>query len=398
MGQAAQPGSADASGQLILYCRGAATNSRDGIYTQGSNQTVTSNYTYTGACSVDIAGEGTQVQGTLSPVGGFSPGPALLSVAPIAFWTGTSGAVIRYQPAHFLAGDPSDLQDQLNAGWPGSSPYGPPPPTSQLGSGLASGELVTAGLKNEYVTVSITTVKPGGWVTGASGTHLCSGPTLTASFQMVQDTSAPPNAVPPLQPTWVPPTVQEALARVHLAAGSIQTTAPNNYVVFAPTCFWIAPPPQGPDIPPLVENVMGPPDPEGESIVYSYYLVVAPSYMVHWSFGDGTTADVPAASSGAGNCVTHYYKQISGEGSVPAAGATVTASQDVTVIAFVGWVDQTGTANYRCVTPGGGLGGTVLVTQADASAACALPAYSRALADVPLPPKPVYQVRAIPVA
>ena len=75
----------------------------------------------------------------------------------------------------------------------------------------------------------------------------------------------------------------------------------------------------------------------------------------------------------------------------------VTAEQDVSVTAFVGWVGGNGSASYECVLPGGGLGGTILTTQAQAENSCSQ-AFADALVDTPLPPKPVYQIRAIPVA
>ena len=56
---------------------------------------------------------------------------------------------------------------------------------------------------------------------------------------------------------------------------------------------------------------------------------------------------------------------------MPAAGATLApANQDVVVTAFVGWVDGNGAANYECVTTGGGLGGAIYSSQADAVSAC----------------------------
>jgi len=69
----------------------------------------------------------------------------------------------------------------------------------------------------------------------------------------------------------------------------------------------------------------------------------------------------------------------------------------VVVTAFVGWIDYQGKTHYECVLPGGTLGGTDLGTQAQAETSCGL-TYPGALVDTPLPAKPVYQVRAIPVA
>ena len=125
---------------------------------------------------------------------------------------------------------------------------------------------------------------------------------------------------------------------------------------------------------------------------------MAPSDTINWNFGDGTTGTSQAEGSGPDEAgVIHYYKQISGEGSVPAAGPTVTATQDVTVTAFVAWVAEDGNAHYGCVTPTGGIGAMSPYTQAAAVAACGT-SYTNALVDAPLPPKPLYQVRAIPVS
>ncbi|MGO8685558.1 MAG: hypothetical protein ACLQT7_00025 [Candidatus Dormibacteria bacterium] len=399
IGEPPQPGSVDANGDLILYCRTPATNSRDGAYTQGANTDGTVNYV--GACSVDIPYEQAQVlsetfreSSSLSQVG-------LVDVSPIAFWTGTIGATIVARPDYFLygsvIGDASNSEDVLGADWASASAYGPAPPGARLGSGLADGGMITAGLANEIVSVQISTDLPGSWYTTASGAHLCQGPELIATFTLQQDSSNPPSETSEVVPTWAPPTEQEALDSLGAAAGQVQTSAPDDYVVFAPTCFWVSPQPVSPPFDAKVENVLGPPDSNGESIVYSYYLDVAPSSTVHWSFGDGTGEDMPASGSGPGSCVSHYYKQVSGEGNVPAVGATVSASQDVVVTAFVGWVDAEGSAHYRCVTTDGGLADTDQGTEAAAVTSCST-TYADALMDTPLPPKPVYQVRAIPVA
>jgi hypothetical protein len=240
------------------------------------------------------------------------------------------------------------------------------------------------------VKVTSDPTTPGTWQNG-----LCHDPgVLTVSATTVPAHNPGPG-VPPAAPFSVPATEAQALAQLTVAAGQVETDAPDNYLVFAPTCFWVAPQPEGDDVAPTIDDLMGAPDSQGVSIVYSFYLSVAPSDSVHWNFGDGTTEDVPALSSGS--CVTHYYTQISGEGSIPAAGATVTAAQDVSVTAFVGWVGGDGSARYECVLPGGGLGGTVLATQAQAENSCGQ-TFADALVDTPLPPKPVYQIRAIPVA
>ena len=257
--------------------------------------------------------------------------------------------------------------------------------------------MITSGLQNQVVAVDITTEIQGTWGYGADGDLVCDGPTLDVTAQTVPD-GYPSSDTPPVEPSWAPPTLQQAMASTGVAAGQVQTSAPDDYVVFAPTTFWISPQPRGPDVPPVVMNVMGDPDADGESIVFTYYLDVAPSDTISWGFGDGTTGTSPAESSGPGEAgVTHYYKQISGTGSIPAAGATVTATQDVAITAFVAWVDGEGDAYYECVTPGGGVDGVNQDTQAQAMAACST-TYADALVDAALPPKPVYQVRAIPVA
>jgi hypothetical protein len=398
IGEPPQPGSLDANGNLDLYCRTPASNSRDGVYTEGTNTDSTVNYV--GECNVNINYEVAQVLSEPSYESGWEGGPEMVEVFPIAFWTGTLDATIVAQPDYFLwgseIGDATDTGDVLGANWTAASAYGPAPPFGQLGAGLADGGMITSGLEDQIVTVSISTDQPGSWYTTAGGLHLCKGPEVFASFTIRQDVSTPPSETSEVVPSWAPPTDASALDSLGVAAGQVQTSAPDDYVVFAPTCFWINPQPESPPYNARVTNVLGPPDENGESIVYSYYLDVAPSATVHWSFGDGTTEDVPAASSGPGNCVTHYYKQISGEGSVPAAGVTVSASQDVVVTAFVGWVDNTGTY-FECVTRDGGLDGVNEGSQAAAEAGCST-TYPDALVDTALPPKPIYQVRSIPVA
>lgn len=399
IGEPPQPGGVDANGDLILYCRTPATNSRDGEYTQGANTDGTVNYV--GACSVDIPSEEAQVLSETFRESSSLSQVRLVDVSPIAFWTGTVGATIVARPDYFLwgseIGDGSNSEDVLGANWAAASAYGPVPPGAQLGTGLADGGMITAGLSDEIVTVQISTDLPGSWYTAPDGAHLCQGPELIATFTLQQDSSSPPSETSQVVSSLAPPTEQEALDSLGVVAGAVQTSAPADYVVFAPTCFWVSPQPAGPPFGVKVENLLGPPDAEGESLVYSYYLDVTPSATVHWSFGDGTGEDVAASSSGPGSCVTHYYKQVSGEGSVPAAGATVSASQDVVVTAYVGWVDEDGSAQYHCVTPGGGLDGADQGSEAAAVADCST-TYVAALVDTPLPPKPVYQVRAIPVA
>ena len=80
---------------------------------------------------------------------------------------------------------------------------------------------------------------------------------------------------------------------------------------------------------------------------------------------------------------------------MPAAGPTITASQDVVVTAFVYWYGGDGSTNYVCVNLGGGFGDTY-PSQAEAQANCQI-VYPDAIDDGSLPPKPIYQVRSIPV-
>jgi hypothetical protein len=385
----------DAYGNLTLYCRGPATNSRGGDYVPGKPVTQPA----LGAlCSVGAEPEVAQVLSQPSAASGWEGGPAELEVMPIAFWSGSVGAPSQIESPHYLSGGVSDsTQTALDANWTSTSPYGPPPPSTKPGSGLATAAMITTGLQNEVVDVYITTEIQGTWGLGADGDLVCDGPTLDVTFRTVPDGDGAPSETPPVEPSWAPPTLQQAMASTGVTAGQIQTSIPDDYVVFAPTTFWISPQPQGPDVAPVTENVMGEPDAEGESIVFTYYLAVTPSDTINWDFGDGTTGTSQAETSGPGGGVTHYYKQIGGQGSVPAAGPTVTATQDVTVTAFVAWVDAYDDAYFGCVTPGGGISGPFPYTQAAAVASCST-TYADALVDAALPPKPVYQVRTIPVA
>jgi len=374
-----------ATGDLTLYCPGTGTDGRNGSTGKGTPASVLS-----GACTVATGWEEAQLIGQsieITPGGG----AGRLEAFPIAFWSGTTGGEFATDTNVFYSG--SDSTPVPGGNWTGSlSPYPPAPPAYLLGRGLANGLFVFSGIDDDVVDVKVTSdpTTPGTWVNG-----LCHDPgvvTVTATTVPAQD---PGPGTPPAAPFTVPATAAQALAQLTVAAGEVETDAPDNYLVFAPTCFWVAPQPQGADVAPVIDDLMGAPDAQGVSIVYSYYLLVAPSDSLHWNFGDGTTEDVPALSSGS--CVTHYYTQISGEGSIPAAGATVTAEQDVSVTAFVGWVGGDGSAGYECVLPGGGLGGTLLATQAEAESSCS-ETFADALVDTPLPPKPVFQIRAIPVA
>jgi len=378
-------GSLTAAGDLTLYCPGTGTDGRNGETGQGTPATVQS-----GACTVDTGWEEAQLIGRsteITPAGG----AGRLEAFPIASWSGTTGGEFATDTNTFYSG--SDSTTVAGGNWNAAlSPYPPAPPSYLIGKGLANGLYVFSGIDDDVVDVKVTSdpATPGTWENG-----LCHDPgVLTVSATTVPAQNPGPGA-PPAAPFSVPATEAQALAQLSVNAGKVETDAPDNYVVFAPTCFWVAPQPEGADVAPTIDDLMDAPDAQGVSIVYSFYLSVAPSDSVHWSFGDGTSEDVPALSSGS--CVTHYYTQISGEGSIPAAGATVTAEQDVSVTAFVGWVGGNGSASYECVLPGGGLGGTVLTTQAQAESGCSQ-TLADALVDTPLPPKPVYQIRAIPVA
>jgi len=386
-----------ADGTLTLYCPGTGTDGRNGVYWEGDNSSSTT-ATKTGPCTIDISWEPAQVEGVSQSLSGPSGGPEGMEAWPIAFWTGTAGAEFATDSYVFYAG--SDSVPVAGSSWwgstgPGSS-YPPAAPWDRMGEGLSNGYWVSSGINDEnlYVSVSSDASTPGTWQPDG----LCKDPGIvTVSIHSVPAGSAGTGTAP-TPPISVPGSVQQALAQLQASAGQVETDASANYVVFAPSCFWITPQPQA-DLPPTVIDVMGPPSAQGLSLVYSYYLRVTPSEVVHWNFGDGVAQAVPA--SGSGGCYNHYYKQISGDGAIPAAGATVTASQDVDVTAFVGWVDASGAAQYQCVLPGGALGARP-PTQAQAEAPTVdggcTQTYANALVDAPVGPKPVYQIRAIPVA
>jgi hypothetical protein len=89
----------DASGNLTLYCRGPATNSRAGHY--GPGQPVTP--PKLGAlCSVGADWEVAQVLSQPSEESGWEGGPAYVEVFPIAFWSGSVGATFRVESPLFL--------------------------------------------------------------------------------------------------------------------------------------------------------------------------------------------------------------------------------------------------------------------------------------------------------
>jgi hypothetical protein len=382
-----------AQSQLNLYCPGTGTDGRNGQPSQGNLATVTP----TGECTIDTGWEYAQVIGepSTSDISGASgSGVGGLETFPIAFWSGTTDAVFfSTQTDTFYSG--SDTTPVPGGNWTTDlSPYPEAPPAYQLGGGLANGLYVFSGINNDVAEVSLTSdsTTPGTWVDG-----LCHDPGIV-KISVRTVSPLPPDAAPtpPSPPFSVPGNAAQADALLPASAGQVETDAPDNYVVFAPTEFWISPQPSDSDDSPVtVIDVMGAPDSDGISVVYSFYLQVAPSDDVYWDFGDGVTVPILAATSGTP--FDYYYKQISGEGEIPATGAVVTAFQDVVVTAFVGWIDYQGKTHYECVLPGGTLGGTDLGTQAQAETSCGL-TYPGALVDTPLPAKPVYQVRAIPVA
>jgi hypothetical protein len=386
-------GTVSADGALTLYCAGTGTDGRNGQYSRTASAPVTP----TGPCTIDTGWEQAQIIGQSTEISGPDGGPEMILAFPIAFWTGTTGALFPTETFIFYSGSDSTAVDGGN--WTTAlSPYPPAPPSDQLGKGLANGLYSFSGIDNDVVKVKVTSdpATPGTWQPDG----LCKDPGYLTVDAKAVPAPNPGTGTVPTPPFSVPATEAEALAQLSVSAGQVKTDVPDDYIVFAPSHFWIDPQPEGSNAPADVTYVMGEPDADGVSLIYSFYLQVAPSDYVHWNFGDGTGEDIPALSSG--NPITHYYKQISGNGNVPAAGATVTASQDVVVTAFVGWVGYDNQAHYECVLPGGGLGSTPLNTQAQAEAdvsdgGCST-TYPDALVDTPVPPKPVYQIRAIPVA
>jgi hypothetical protein len=382
-----------AQSQLNLYCPGTGTDGRNGQASQGNPAAATP----TGECTIDTGWEYAQVIGepSTSDISGASgSGVGGLETFPIAFWSGTTDAAfVSAEADTFYSG--SDTTPVPGGNWTTDlSPYPEAPPAYQLGAGLANGLYVFSGINNDVTEVSLTSdsTTPGTWVDG-----LCHDPGIV-KISVRAVSPPPPDAAPtpPTPPFSVPGNAAQADALLPASAGRVETDAPDNYVVFAPTEFWISPQPSdSDDSPATVIDVMGAPDSDGISVVYSFFLQVAPSDDVYWDFGDGVT--VPILASTSGTSFDYYYKQISGEGEIPATGAVVTAFQDVVVTAFVGWIDYQGKTHYECVLPGGTLGGTDLATQAQAETSCGL-TYPGALVDTPLPAKPVYQVRAIPVA
>ncbi len=381
---APQGGGIDADGSLTVYCPGTAVDSGNGKYTRGFNSGGAGTIADGTACSVDIAWEPVHWLGQIRVT---LPEEGAAWAVPMQFWAGSVGAT--FSSATLVDG--TDV-----APGPASSPaaWGPPPAGDHLGGGLGEGLVYYVPSGGETAYAAVSTLSPGTW-TGAPATPLCRGPELAVGITwVVDDTHGGGSNIPPPPPVWGSPTEQEVLAMAGATPGQIESDASADYVTFAPNCFWIGPAPAGPgDLPTDIVSVMGAPDSNGVSIVYSYYLQAAPSADVHWNFGDGVEQDVDAGTSGS--CVSHVYKQISGVGSVPAAGPTITASQDVVVTAFVYWYGGDGSTNYVCVNLGGGFGDTY-PSQAEAQANCQI-VYPDAIDDGSLPPKPIYQVRSIPV-
>ena len=396
-----------ASGQWVLVCAGASAGGLSGTYSQGTNGSgYTADKTPGKPCSVDISWEPVQVMNAPSTVTGATE----MTVYPVAFWTGTSGATFPPVAESDLVWA-SDTQSVPGVNWNAPSTSLPQPPSDKIGAGLANGELVISSLGSDtlWVSLSSSDTTPGKW--GADG--LCDDPgVVSVVFHRVPD-DAPPSRTPGTPGAAAPPNEQQAISQVQADAGQIVSEAPANLVVFAPTCFWISPAPDGPTtIPATVTELTGPPDANGVSIHYLYYLQIAPSATLTWYFGDGASATSDAATSGPGNCAPsggHVYKQVDGTGpgvvntcqapdttpGVPTGGATVIACQDVDVTAFMGWSDTEGVSHYQCVTAGGGTSGTY-ATFDQAVAGCTVD-YPRALQHGPTT-LPVYQIRPVPIA
>jgi hypothetical protein len=378
-----QGGGISADGSLTLYCPGTGVDSGNGNYTRGFDSDGIGTIENGTACSVDIDWEPVH---WLGPIRVTIPQEGAAWALPVQFWTGSYGAT--------FSGD-SVVNATDSAPGPGSSPtaWGPPPATDQLGDGLGEG-LVYYIPGGETADAAVTTLAPGKWI-GAPSAPLCQGPKLSVVLTYVPDDLHGGGAnIPPPPPGWNDPTEQEVLAMAGATPGQIETDASADYVTFAPNCFWINPDPAGPaDLAPDIVSVMGTPDSNGASVIYSYYLQAAPSSVIHWDFGDGVQQDVDVGTSGS--CVSHVYKQISGIGSVPATGPTIAAAQDVVVTGFVYWYGGDGSTNFVCVNPGRGLGQTY-TSQAVAEAGCQT-VYPDAITDGSLAPKPIYQIRPIPV-
>jgi hypothetical protein len=410
----------DASGQLTVYCRMSGTNSRNGKYEAGS----TSAPAPAGPCRISVSGETAQVFNTPSVAYTSGNGPQSFLVYPIAFWSGTTGATFTLTQSLTIQGTPSDAVDEGGANWASYPGYGPSPPSDTLGTGMATALLITSGLTNQVVTVSIVTTSPGRWEKDRNGGYICSKPQLSVSFQTLTDSSLPPgNPTPPTNVNWSETKDQTAVAKALSDVSQIQSdinAQTGNFVDQAPACFWLPTPFEA--TVPEIEYLMSLPDAEGNSIVYSFYLQVVARGAVQpdgsfdyaasdidWHFGDGTSITSPVIGSGPGSCVSHTYTEVDGTAppvtntctqpdatsGVPPDGATIVACEDLNVVAFVGWEDQNNNPHFQCVEPGTGLG-AVQPSQAAAMHNCQIP-IPIPLADTPFQ-RPVYQIRPIPVA
>jgi hypothetical protein len=377
-----------------------------------------------GRCSISVSGETAQVFNKPSIAYTSGIGPQSFLVYPVAFWSGSTGATFSLSQSLTIQGSPSDVADEGGADWASYPGYGPRPPSDGLGTGMATALLVTSGLTNQVVTVTITTTSPGHWAKDSSGGYICSKPHLSVSFQTLADDAPPPgNPTPPANVNWSQTTDQTAVAKAMSDLSQIQSdinSQTGNFVDQAPACFWLPSPFEA--TVPHIEYLMGLPDAEGNSIVYSFYLQVVArgavqpdgsfdyaAATIDWYFGDGTSVASPVEASGPGGCVSHTYTQVDGTGAavvntcaqpdttpgVPPDGATIIACENLDVLAFVGWEDQNNDPHFQCVEPGTGLG-AVQPSQAAAMHNCQIP-IPAPLADTPFQ-RPVYQIRPIPVA
>lgn len=434
-----QSGSVDVSGGLTLYCRSTGTDSRAGTYSPGSVRIShppaptpappgdPSPRAVPPTCSVDVPFEQVQVLGQASEVGTNSSQNAVDRVWPVALWTGTVDATITVEPAGTILDGLSDTATQTvgAAAWVAdgrrwrAAPVGPaPPPSIGGGSGVATGLWVSSGLQNQVLTASILTTAPG--APGPGG--LCYGPRVLVRIPPPAVIDRSPAAdVPPSESTWTAAAELEAKAEAQAQVGPIESDIPpgGNFLVQAPNCFWLAHPFS--ETAAHVHLVLGQPDPEGESVVYSYYLqVVATGLLanpsadgVDWYFGDGTSWNSSVGASGPGGCVAHTFTTMDGSApgpdvaascqrpdtvpGVPSGGATVIACEPISVVSYVGWRDPSNAERFACVTPGS----TRLTplppatTQAQTRTACQSPLPVLVAGSLT---RPVYQVRPVPLS
>ncbi len=371
-----------AQAQVQLDCTTTAKGVRAGRYSGGtpSPGTTIKNGTPCGVSTEDVA----QVwnQGAAQVSGG-TTGPGAIDVLPVAFWTGTENA--RFASGLASGSDLWSASDrQAVIDWNGPSEYSPPapgPPSGAVGDGMANGWIIMSSTLGMVVTVYVTSSSDGTW---DSRTGLCNGPTLGTSWQTtIAGTVGGGTNIPPIGTGWSATTALQALALVNLAPGKVDSNIEHpggNAVVFAPDTFWVdSPTPVGEVVPPKVEDIVGMPNADGISVVYTLYLQVEPSNTLYFDFGDGTSTTLQDIRVCSPDCtVNHEYKQVDGTSTpvttpppydetcgvvddhtgVPATGATVVACQDVTVTAFVAWYDSNGD-NYECISEHGGLGPTV---------------------------------------